>query len=121
MKQIIAAVALLILVLPPAVEAQWRNWSDEDMERWQNYWRSTDEGGEVDEDDIREWRTRNSKLQESIDDLDNDPVKKMAIPILFGVTVSDLAPNFGDPRDGGGRTHEGLDIMAPEGTPIVSP
>jgi hypothetical protein len=43
------------------------------------------------------------------------------IPILFGVTLTDITPNFGEPRDGGARTHEGLDIMAPEGTPIVSP
>lgn len=32
-----------------------------------------------------------------------------------------ITPNFGDPRDGGDREHEGLDIMAPKGAPIVSP
>ncbi len=45
----------------------------------------------------------------------------IAVPILFGVTLTDITPNFGEPRGGGARTHEGLDIMAPEGTPIVSP
>ncbi len=43
------------------------------------------------------------------------------IPVLFGVSLSDIVPNFGEPRGGGTRTHEGLDIMAEEGAPIVSP
>lgn len=43
------------------------------------------------------------------------------IPVLFGVTLEDITPNFGEPRGGGTRIHEGLDILAPEGTPIVSP
>src|SRR5690606_7271821 len=30
-------------------------------------------------------------------------------------------PDFGDPRDGGDREHEGQDILAPRGTPILSP
>lgn len=55
------------------------------------------------------------------DDLDDDIVKKIPIPILFGVDYEDLDANFGDPRDGGAREHEGQDIFAPEGTPIVSP
>jgi len=47
-------------------------------------------------------------------------VQALPMPVLFGVAPSDLTPNFGDPRDGG-RTHEGEDIMAVKGTPIVSP
>jgi peptidoglycan hydrolase-like protein with peptidoglycan-binding domain len=43
------------------------------------------------------------------------------IPVLFGVSRADITPDFGDPRGGGTRTHEGQDIMAAEGTPIVSP
>lgn len=53
--------------------------------------------------------------------LGSEPVDELQLPILFGVTLDDLTENFGDPRDGGARTHEGLDIMAPEGTPIVTP
>jgi len=43
------------------------------------------------------------------------------IPILFGVARNDITPNFGDARGGGTRIHEGLDMLAPKGTPIVSP
>ena len=62
-----------------------------------------------------------SSVQREINKLDDDEVEEFAIPILFGVELSDLSSNFGDPRDGGARTHEGLDIMGKLGTPIVSP
>jgi peptidoglycan hydrolase-like protein with peptidoglycan-binding domain len=42
------------------------------------------------------------------------------MPVLFGVKITDLSPNFGDPRPNG-RTHTGEDIIAVGGTPIVSP
>src|SRR3990167_3062150 len=48
-------------------------------------------------------------------------VEALPIPVLLGVELSNLTKNFGDPRDGGARTHEGLDMLAPEGTPIASP
>lgn len=55
------------------------------------------------------------------DDLGDDIVEDIKIPILFAVTLDDISPNFGDSRGGGTREHEGQDIFAPKGTPIVSP
>ncbi len=53
--------------------------------------------------------------------LGSEEVDDLPIPVLFDVFLDELTENFGDPRDGGARTHEGLDIMAKRGTPIVSP
>lgn len=53
--------------------------------------------------------------------LDDEIVDQFPLPILFGVDLSTVVPDFGDPRDGGERSHEGQDIRAPKGTPIVSP
>jgi len=62
-----------------------------------------------------------STLQRKIDKLDKEEVNEFAIPVLFGVVLSQIYPSFGDPRDGGARLHEGLDIVEKIGTPIVSP
>lgn len=62
-----------------------------------------------------------SAAQKAINKLDKDPVEEIPIPVLFGVTLRAISPNFGDPRDGGARSHEGEDILAPRGTPIGSP
>ena len=69
---------------------------------------------------IRGWR-QSSDLQQKIAALGSTAVQALPMPVLFGVAPSDLTPNFGDPRDNGARTHEGEDIMAVKGTPIVSP
>lgn len=48
-------------------------------------------------------------------------IEALPIPVLFGVELSNLTKNFGDPRGDESRFHEGLDILAPEGTPVASP
>lgn len=61
-----------------------------------------------------------SSVRTKIRKLDDDIVEEMPVPVLL-VPYASLYPNFGDPRDGGARTHEGLDIMATKGSFIVSP
>lgn len=53
--------------------------------------------------------------------LDDDPVEKLPIPILMGLPLSQIRPDFGDPRGGGTREHEGQDLIAPRGAYVVSP
>ncbi|MCA9361393.1 peptidoglycan DD-metalloendopeptidase family protein [Candidatus Kaiserbacteria bacterium] len=48
-------------------------------------------------------------------------VKEFPIPILFGLSIDEVTPDFGDPRGGGTRSHEGQDLIALKGSPIVSP
>lgn len=62
-----------------------------------------------------------SSIQKKVNKLDNDEVEDLPIPILIGVGLKNIWPNFGDPRDGGARTHEGEDIMAPRGAIVSSP
>jgi murein DD-endopeptidase MepM/ murein hydrolase activator NlpD len=62
-----------------------------------------------------------TSYRSKINKLDDDKVEDLPIPVLFGISLRNITPNFGDPRGGGTREHEGLDIMAPEGAPIVSP
>ncbi len=80
---------------------------------------ATDDGGIEFERASYDWRRGDSEIRERIEDLDDDIVENIPIPVLFGVALRNLTRNFGDPRSG--HSHEGLDIMAPEGTPIVSP
>ncbi len=53
--------------------------------------------------------------------LDDDSEKTIPPPVLFGVNIDKVTPDFGQSRGGGTRTHEGQDLLAPKGTPIVSP
>lgn len=63
----------------------------------------------------------NNALWNQINALSSQPVHtNVKIPVLFGVRVTSLEDTWGDARSSG-RTHEGIDIMAPRGTLIVSP
>lgn len=79
------------------------------------------------ESSIREERSSSrgsgysSSVQKKINALDDDAVDAFEIPVLFGISLPHISPNYGDDRDGGSRLHEGLDIMGKLGTPIVSP
>lgn len=114
LSTLVAVVCIVTFSLAPLASAQERS-------GWRGYWENTEEGGDIDYDEIREWRERSSRINDRIDDLDEDPVENVPIPILFGVDLDDLVANFGDPRGGGTRSHEGLDMMAPDGAPIVTP
>ncbi len=72
------------------------------------------------DEDNNMWWGISSSTERKIDDLDNDPVEDLNIPILLNVDVEDLTDTWGDARSGG-RTHEGIDIFAPRGAFIVSP
>lgn len=72
-----------------------------------------------DQQQISDWRG-SSATQSSIAQLSSTSVQELFVPILFGVALKDIFANFGDPRSGG-RTHEGEDILAPRGSPIISP
>lgn len=72
------------------------------------------------EGEVRGWWGRNDDFENSINELDEDRVEDVPMPILFGLTPDNLTKNFGDPRSGG-RIHEGLDIMAPKRALVVSP
>ncbi len=68
-----------------------------------------------------DWDDWRDTYRDEVEDLGDDIVEDMPIPVLVGVERSNLTKNFGDPRGGGTRTHEGLDIVATDGTPIASP
>jgi peptidoglycan hydrolase-like protein with peptidoglycan-binding domain len=69
---------------------------------------------------IRGWRGQSNELTQKIQALGSTMSVVVPIPVLFGVELSNLRTDFGDPRSNG-RTHIGNDIMAPKGTPVVSP
>lgn len=76
---------------------------------------------EDDDDTFSRSRERySSSVSRKIRDLDDDGVDHMPVPVLF-VSYAKIYPDFGDPREGGAREHEGQDILAPPRSFIVSP
>lgn len=49
-----------------------------------------------------------------------DPPTSLPVPVA-GVRPEDLADTWGDPRGGGSRSHEGIDIFASRRAPVASP
>lgn len=74
----------------------------------------------AEEEDSGRSRVRTSRSSEIRKLEAKDKVEDLKIPILFGVTLRNLYDSWGDARSGG-RTHEGIDILAPRGEFIVSP
>jgi len=62
-----------------------------------------------------------SATQRAIRKLDEDIVEDLPIPVLLGISRSQINPDFGDPRGDGSREHEGQDLIAPRGAFIASP
>ncbi len=83
---------------------------------------TSDEGDDEDNRDrFSSFRERySSSVQRKVRQLDDDEVEHMPVPVLFARYAS-IYPDFGDPRGGGTREHEGQDILAPKGSFIVSP
>lgn len=88
---------------------------------WRDRYDGSSSWDGVNSERINEWRRQNAEQQQKIAALGSVAVQSIPIPVLFGIALRNITPNFGDPRGDGTRTHEGLDIIAVKGTPIVSP
>ena len=105
LRYVLSVLIITLLATPVTALAQTR--------------RTNNDGDEEFQRRVSEYRRGNSETREAIEDLDEDIVEDLPIPVLFGVALRNLTKNYGDPRTG--HSHIGLDIMAAEGTPIVSP
>jgi peptidoglycan hydrolase-like protein with peptidoglycan-binding domain len=110
-----AAVFVLSLFLPITALAQTYTYNS----NW-NYNDGSTETTTTRRERVRGYRQQSSEMQQKISALGTAAQSTIFVPILFGVKLTNISPNFGDPRSGG-RTHEGEDIMGVKGTPIVTP
>lgn len=74
---------------------------------------------EVDEPGIYTLRIQPELLSKGYYDLRLHTAPVYGFPVS-GTTFKSIGSVFGDPRDGGKRRHEGVDIFAKKGTPVVA-
>lgn len=120
----VVVVILFALAAPPTIAVAQTATTSPNVATSSNRWSYQDGSsvsGSTRQQRIRGYRQQSSDLQQKINALGGTADTSVFMPILFGVNVKDISPNFGDPRGGGTRTHEGEDIMAVKDTPIVSP
>ncbi len=71
---------------------------------------------------ILAWRVAGPAIQRAAwraELLAADPPRALPVPVE-GVSAADLADTWGDPRSGGERDHQGIDIFARRRTPVLA-
>ena len=121
-RYVVAILLFALAVLPVVTAAQMMSTSSRmaSSSRGRLYWEGSSVPSSTLRQQIRGYWQQSGDLQQKISALPGVANAAVFVPVLFGVGIKDISPNFGDPRSGG-RTHEGEDIMAVKGTPIVSP
>ena len=118
--------SLIISIFLPVDLSVAHAQSSEDWQEWYESYRRTSGRSSQNSDSSNTSRSSSrerysSATQRAIDKLDDDEVEEIPIPIMFGLSLPRIYSDFGDDRDGGARTHEGQDFIAPRGAPIASP
>lgn len=102
----IAPVLIASLFIPVASFAQMNDW---DM---------YDNG--VADSEVYQGAQDSTTVRERVQSLGDVREDALRIPILLDIEVSELVDSWGDARSGG-RVHQGIDILSPKGSYIVSP
>ncbi|MBU1292914.1 M23 family metallopeptidase [Patescibacteria group bacterium] len=112
------ALVFLALFMLPVIPLQ----ADAATRSYSKYWQdvSSREGSSYAERSSSRSRY-SSAIQKEIKKLDDDIVENLPIPIVLGLSQSQITADFGDDRDGGSRSHAGQDLIAPRGAFIASP